>query len=504
MKFIVSVVFVLLATAIGFAQSPSKILQQAEKALGGSKSLKAVQSVVKTGVITRVNDGSKGKYLAQSLMPNLYNLSFDIEGFEIETGYNGRSSWARNSRDGLVTLTGKPSIDLQAKAIYRNNLWLNYKNDKSKITSGGQANINGRAANIVVLTTQKGVAIKLFFDAATSLAIRDEIPNGEQIEIADYGDYRSVSGVKYPFSTRLTLGGDAYEIHLDATVINQPAARSEFDFPVLSTDPLPDIPTLLKELQANEETVENILDSYSYTQQNIKRELGKDGVLREKESDTVQLSFYKGNRIRRVIEKNGKPLSAKDQADEDKEAGKQVEEIEKKVAREEARSRKQGVSGAPSEDNRRVSISEVLKASKLLNPRRERFRGRDVIVFDFEPNPAFDMKNAKSMLKFFGKTAGVMWIDEKDKQVARLEAVLYESFKVAGGLLAKLQKGASFTLEQERVGGEIWLPSRAEINLSVRVLLVKGINVNQIVKSYGYRKFETEVKDATVNEMKKP
>ena len=34
------------------------------------------------------------------------------------------------------------------------------------------------------------------------------------------------------------------------------------------------------------------------------------------------------------------------------------------------------------------------------------------------------MKNAKSMLKFFVKTAGVMWIDEKDKQVARLEAVL--------------------------------------------------------------------------------
>ncbi len=97
-----------------------------------------------------------------------------------------------------------------------------------------------------------------------------------------------------------------------------------------------------------------------------------------------------------------------------------------------------------------------------------------------------------------------MWIDEKDKQVARLEAVLYESFKVGGGLLAKLKKGASFTLEQERVGDEIWMPSQAEINLSVRVLLVKGINVNQVIKSYGYRKFETEVKDATVNETKRP
>jgi len=249
--------------------------------------------------------------------------------------------------------------------------------------------------------------------------------------------------------------------------------------------------------------VDAILDTYSYVQKSISRELGKDAVLRETESETVQLSFYKGYRIHRIIEKNGKPLSVKDQADEDKDAAKQVDEIEKKLAKKETRLAK-GEKDEDSEDNRRISIAEVLRASKLLNPRRERFRGRDVIVFDFEPNPAFDLSNAKSMLKFFGKTAGVMWIDEKDKQVARVEAVLFESIKIGGGVLAKLQKGASFTLEKERVNDEIWLPSQADINLAVRVLLLKGINVNQLVKSYDYHKFETEVKDAKVDEAKKP
>jgi hypothetical protein len=143
-----------------------------------------------------------------------------------------------------------------------------------------------------------------------------------------------------------------------------------------------------------------------------------------------------------------------------------------------------------------------LRASRLVNPRRERFRGRDVIVFDFEPNPAFDFKNAKSFLKFFGKVGGAMWIDEKDKQVARIEAVLFNNFKVGGGLLASLKKGASFTLEQERVNDEIWLPSSADINLSVKVLLVKGVNINQTIKSYNYRKFKTEVKDSKVDEIK--
>ena len=63
-----------------------------------------------------------------------------------------------------------------------------------------------------------------------------------------------------------------------------------------------------------------------------------------------------------------------------------------------------------------------------------------------------------------------------------------------------MRKGASFTLEQERLNDEIWLPSVMDINLSVRVLLVKGIDLNQEVRSYDYRKFATEVKDARVGE----
>ena len=257
-------------------------------------------------------------------------------------------------------------------------------------------------------------------------------------------------------------------------------------------------------MQANEDQVESLIDKYSFVQKSIKRELGKDGILRETGSETVQLSFYKGRRISRLIEKNGRPLSPSEQAGADKDAAKRVEEIEKEIAKEDAKMLKQDRTGTPSNESRRVSIAEVLRASKLLNPRRERFKGRDVIVFDFEPNPDFDMRNAQSMLKFFGKTAGVMWIDEKDKQVARIEAVLFESFKVGGGVLAKLNKGASFILEKERVNNEIWLPSQTDINLSARVLLVKGINVNQVIRSYDYRMFQTEVTDAKVNETAKP
>jgi hypothetical protein len=127
--------------------------------------------------------------------------------------------------------------------------------------------------------------------------------------------------------------GAVYEISFDEIAPNVKIAKGEFDFPNLSTEPLPDIPSLLKELQANEDKVEGILDTYSFVQRYIRRAPGKDGVLRETGSETFQLSFYKGNRISRLIEKNGKPLSADDQADEDKKAARSAEEIEKRIAK---------------------------------------------------------------------------------------------------------------------------------------------------------------------------
>lgn len=483
------------------AQSPSKILKQAEKALGGAKALQAVRSAKKTGTITRISDGVSGSFSMETSQPNLYHSRYEIGGFETESGYNGKSGWQRDSRGGLSTLTGNASLGFQAEAAFRNALWLNYKKEKSKIVSGGKTNIDGKPANVVLLNTAKGIVIKLYFDALTNLPIREEIPSGETSKNFSYGDYRKIGGVMQPFEIKLTIGTEAFNIKLDDIKINESIAKAEFDFPKTSAEPLPEIATLIKQLQENEDKVEKILDTYSFVQKSIKREIGKDGILRETGSETFQLSFYKGNRIRRLIEKDGKTLSKGDQEDADKDAQKRVEEIEKQIAKKEAKEARQTASGTPSGEGERVSIAEVLRASNLTNPRRERFRGRDVIVFDFEPNPAFDFKNAKSILKFFGKTAGVMWIDEKDQQVARLEAFLFDSYKIGGGMVAKLKKGASFTLEQERINDEIWLPSSADISMSIRVLLVKGIDINQIVKSYDYRKFTTDVKDAKVNDL---
>jgi len=43
------------------------------------------------------------------------------------------------------------------------------------------------------------------------------------------------------------------------------------------------------------------------------------------------------------------------------------------------------------------------------------------------------------------------------------------------------------------VNNEVWLPTYVEVHVGVRVLLVKGLKVNEVVKYSDYKKFNTSV-----------
>ncbi len=489
------------------AQSVDKILKQATKALGDEKALRNLRSWQVQGTVTRRRDGESGKYEAAALAPNLYWGQFDLRGLETSVGYSGKSGWFRDARNGLRTMTGDVSRDFQAEAALRNTRWLDAKKNKAKLVAA-PGTINGKAVNTVTMTTAKNVRLKLHFDAASGLLVREEIPAGALTRIFDYSDYKPVNGLQFAHTITTTVGPDIYDIKLDRIVPNAPLERARFDFPVVSNELLPNIDALLQEVKANEDKVDEILEKYTYTEKQTDRESDASGQLREKKSETFELTFYKGNRIKRLIEKNGKPLAANELESENKRIEKRVREIEKKEAEKEKKASKerelaQETAGTPDDENgQRISIADVLRASKLTNPRRERFRNRDVIVFDFEPLPGY--KPQKRVEKFFGKTAGAIWVDANDKQVARVEARLVEAYKVAGGMLASLKEGATFVLEQDRVNNEIWLPTRADINLSIKVLMVKGINANSVIEYGNYKRFQVDAEKEKLKDPTKP
>jgi len=142
-------------------------------------------------------------------------------------------------------------------------------------------------------------------------------------------------------------------------------------------------------------------------------------------------------------------------------------------------------------------ISQFLKVCEFVSPRKEKFEGRETIVFDFRPRPGFKPANREESL--IAKLVGALWIDPIDKQVIRLEARLAEGFKMAGGLLVSLKPGAAMIMEQTRMGDGVWLPRFAQINLSVKVLLFGGGDYNKTIEWSDYKHFSGDVKDYKVD-----
>ena len=148
-----------------------------------------------------------------------------------------------------------------------------------------------------------------------------------------------------------------------------------------------------------------------------------------------------------MVKKDGKALDDYEQQKETERVTKLVEKAEKTP------------SGQPLNEQS-ISVSRVLEIMDVRNPRRESYRGRPAIVFDFIGRK--DAKThglAEDMSK---KLEGTLWIDEADRQIAHIEVRFDDNFHIAGGLVANIEKGSSFYFDQAPVNGEIWLPTGGE------------------------------------------
>jgi hypothetical protein len=63
-----------------------------------------------------------------------------------------------------------------------------------------------------------------------------------------------------------------------------------------------------------------------------------------------------------------------------------------------------------------------------------------------------------------------------------------------------VRRGSSLVFEQALVNDEVWLPSYAEVRISARFLLLKGIRAHQTQRFADYRKFSV----STATEIRTP
>ena len=239
---------------------------------------------------------------------------------------------------------------------------------------------------------------------------------------------------------------------------------------------LPDAATMLRDVEAHQKQLDKVRENYTFRATQTTRQLDSGGNTKKIETEEHEVFFVNGQRVQKLVRKDGKDLTP-DQA------RKEQDRVNKEVV-------KISQPGYTSSDKDEITVARLLQIVTFSRPRRVSLNGRDTIAFDFMGDAHAKTRNRdEDALK---KVSGTIWIDEADHEVSRMSATLDENYHVGFGLLASIAKGSNVVFDQALIRNEAWLPTTIALHLQARAFLVAGFRADVDIRFDQYRKFQTD------------
>jgi hypothetical protein len=227
---------------------------------------------------------------------------------------------------------------------------------------------------------------------------------------------------------------------------------------------------------------------YTFMERVREDKLDRSGHVESSKLETSEILVLYGEPFERLVERDGKPLSAKDQSKEDEKFEKETKKRENETP-EERQKRLEKYEKEREDD--RAFVREILDAYDFKLVGEEVLNGRKAWVINGTPHPGFEAKRKEA--KILPKIKPRFWIDQQDYTWSKLTGEVTDTISF-GWVIARMHQGTRFEMQQERVNGEVWLPERVDVHLDARVALLKGYNEDVHVTYSDYRKFRTDTK----------
>lgn len=197
--------------------SAKKIFDAFTKATGGRRALSKFTSRVSTGTVELAPMGARGRIVITQKAPNKILTAMTLTGLgEFQNGFDGTVGWSRDTINGVREMTsGELASTRRGAQFDQSNMSKMY----SKTTVTGREKVGDREVYVIeAVTAEGGAPVKMYFDTQNGLLLRSdsvtESPQGK-ISVQSYlEDYRTVDGVKMPFTIRQVLGPTTVLIRL--------------------------------------------------------------------------------------------------------------------------------------------------------------------------------------------------------------------------------------------------------------------------------------------------
>jgi hypothetical protein len=101
----------------------------------------------------------------------------------------------------------------------------------------------------------------------------------------------------------------------------------------------------------------------------------------------------------------------------------------------------------------------------------------DLVKVTFTPNSGFKPSSREG--KILHEMAGEIWVNGKERRIARISGQLMNSVTFGGGILGHLERGGHFSVERTEIAPEDWEVTEMDVNMRGKALLFKTISVKQ-------------------------
>lgn len=263
-----------------------------------------------------------------------------------------------------------------------------------------------------------------------------------------------------------------------------------------AADPAKDLPELddfLQGVKANLRSDRLLQSQYTYDLKQTRIQLDKEGNPKRFEVNEFEVfpALDDQYTYMRQVVKDGRRLDPEKIEKQDRSYAEKLEkrakELEKEGVDERTRRMEKEAEERRKED---LIIDELFRMYKISLVRRDSIDGHTAILLEFHPRPGFKPSGRET--KILAKLAGKAWFCEEDYQLVQAEVEFIDNVSFGKGLLARLHKGTKAFIQRRRIHGEVWLPAKASVTGSARILLLKKIRINTVNEYSNYRKFAVD------------
>jgi hypothetical protein len=235
---------------------------------------------------------------------------------------------------------------------------------------------------------------------------------------------------------------------------------------------------------------------YTYSERVEEHKLDGKGTVKSTEVRVYDVLQIYGEEVRRLVSKDGKPLSEKDAAKEedkiqkviDKRRGESDSDREKRLKKEEK-----------DREHDREFVTEVADAYNFTYVGTENLQGRETYVIDAEPRSGFEPHTREG--KILPKFRFRLWLDRSESQWVKLDASCIDTVSF-GLVLARIHKGSRVLIETTRINDEVWLPQHIAVHVDAKLALLKSIDLDEDVTYKDYKKFKAQTRIVGMEEVK--